>query len=134
MAIEEFYARSESDVVVFTLRTITFSASLVKKFKLDCYDYARIGIDSELRRIYFSFQERPAPELLKFYRQEGRSMRKMIAIGQLYSEYEWLKPLKTEKDRSKKQFILEEVDSKQENIYPKYKIFYHNWIFMVHRT
>lgn len=57
--IEEYYARSESDAVTFSFRTIAFSASLVKKHGLDVFDYARVGIDSELRRIYFSFQKDP---------------------------------------------------------------------------
>ena len=50
MPIEEFYARSESDVVTFTRGAIHFSASLVKNKGLAEFEYARIGIDPELRR------------------------------------------------------------------------------------
>jgi hypothetical protein len=69
MSIEDFYARSESDVVTFGKTQINFSASLVKKEGLLDFEYARIGVDPELRRIYFSFQKDAAPGLLKFYRQ-----------------------------------------------------------------
>ena len=66
MPIEEFYARSESDVVTFTKAAIHFSASLVNNKGLAKLEGVRIGIDSELRRIYFAFQEDSAPGLLKF--------------------------------------------------------------------
>ena len=121
--IEEYYARSESDAVTFSFRTIAFSTSLVKKHGLDGFDYARVGIDSELRRIYFSFQKDPAPGLSRLYSQTGRSKRRMIAIGQLYTQYDWLKKIRDEKVRAKKQFILEEVDPNNQSIYPKYKFF-----------
>lgn len=67
--IDEYYARSESDAVTFSFRTIAFSVSLVKKYSLDSFDYVRAGVDSELRRLYFSFQKDPAPGLFKFYSQ-----------------------------------------------------------------
>jgi hypothetical protein len=123
MAIEEFYSRSEHEVVSFDLKNINFSVSLVEKYGLEDLDYARIGIDPELHRIYFSFQKDPAPGLSKFYRQTDRSKRRMIAVGQLYSKYDWIKAIKTEKERAKRQFVLEQVDPSQEDIYPKYKFF-----------
>jgi len=123
MPIEPFYARSESDVVTFTKTQLHFSASLVEKKGLAEFEYARIGVDSELRRIYFAFQEDAAPGLLKFYRQTGRSSRKMMAIGALYSEYDWIATLKMEREKAKKQFILEEVSPDQVDIYPEYKFF-----------
>lgn len=120
--IEEYYARSESDAVTFSFRAIAFSASLVKKHGLDGFDYIRVGIDSELRRLYFSFQKDPAPGLSRFSSQK-RSKRKMIAIGQLYTKYDWLNKIRDEKVKAKKQFILEEVDPNNQSIYPKYKFF-----------
>ena len=123
MPIEEFYARSQSEVVTFTLRSIHFSASLVKEKGLGEMAYARIGVDPELRRIYFAFQKGPAPGLLRFYRQSGRSARKMLAIGALYSKYDWIGVLKKEEARAKKQFVLEEVGPNQMDIYPQYKYF-----------
>ena len=69
MPIIDFYARSESDVVTFSKTQINFSASLVEKIKLlDC-DFARIGVDPELRRIYFAFQKDAGPGLQKLFRQ-----------------------------------------------------------------
>jgi hypothetical protein len=123
MPIEDFYARSEADVVTFSRNQVHFSASLVKSYGLDQYEYIRIGIDSEMRRIYFSFQKESGPGVAKFYRQTGRSNRKMFAAGGLYSKYDWLAALKQEKDKGKKQFILEEVNHEQNDIYPKYKFF-----------
>ena len=123
MAIEAFYSRSETDVVTFGFRTIDFSTSLVDKYNLENYDYARIGVDYELHRIYFSFQKEQAPGLSKFYPQTGRSKRRMISAGKLYSAYDWIGVLKDEKNIEKKQFVLEEVDPNNEEIYPKYKFF-----------
>lgn len=123
MAIEDFYARSESDVVTFTKKQIHFSTSLVKAYKLDQYDYVRIGVDSELRRIYFAFQREQKPGAAKFYRQAGRSNRKMFAAGGLYSKYDWIEVLKKEKEQKKRQFILEEVSHEQNDKYQKYKYF-----------
>jgi hypothetical protein len=123
MPIEEFYARSETDVVTFTFRSLQFSASLVKEKKLAEFNYARVGVDSELRRIYIGFEREPAPGLAKFYKQTDRSARKMIAVGGLYSKYDWIGALKTEKDKAKKQFLLEEVTPDQTEIYQRYQYF-----------
>jgi hypothetical protein len=123
MPIEEFYGRPESDIVTFTEKSLHFSASLVKNKGLSEFEYARIGVDPELRRIYLAFQKDPAPGLPRFYQQSSRSKRKMIAIGRLYSKYDWIGVLKTEKDRAKKQFVLEDVDPEQTDIYPKFKYF-----------
>lgn len=123
MVIEEFYARSESDVVTFDKGQIHFSASLVEKYRLTEYEYARVGVDQELRRIYFAFQKEAAPGLLKFFRQTNRSKRKMFAAGALYAKYDWIASIKLEKERAKKQFLLEEVDPADETIYPQYKFF-----------
>ena len=122
MPIEEFYARSESDVVTFTLRALQFSASLVKNKGLEKFEYARIGIDPELRRIYFGFQEDPAPGLARFYSLR-KSARKAVAVGGLYSEYDWIGALKKEKVRAKKQSVLKEVDPNQIDINLKYKYY-----------
>ena len=123
MPIEDFYARSESDVVTFDKVQIHFSASLVEKRQLLEYEYARIGVDPELRRIYFAFQKEAAPGLLKFYRQAGRSKRKMLAAGALYAQYDWIAAIKNQEDKAKKQFILENLDPGDSKVYPKYKYF-----------
>jgi hypothetical protein len=122
MPIEEFYSRSESDVVTFTMRALQFSASLVKNRELAGFEYARIGVDPELRRVYFGFQEDPAPGLARFYSLRN-SARKAIAVGGLYSKYDWIGVLSKEKVRAKKQFVLEEIDTSATDIFPKYKYF-----------
>jgi hypothetical protein len=122
MPIVDFYARSESDVVTFDKTQISFSASLVDNLQLLEYDYARIGIDPELRRIYFAFQKEAEPGLLKFYRQAGKSKRKMLAAGKLYADYDWIAAIKDHENKAKKQFILEAVDPADSN-YPKYKYY-----------
>jgi len=123
MPIEDYYARSETDVVTFSKTQVHFSSSLVESHGLDQYDYIRVGIDSELRRVYFAFQKESGPGVGKFYGQTGRSNRKMFAAGGLYSKYDWIGALKHEKDQGKKQFILEKVNQDQTDIYPKYKFF-----------
>lgn len=123
MSIEDFYARSESDVVMFGKTQINFSASLVKKEGLLDFEYARVGVDTELRRIYFAFQKDAAPGLLKFYRQTGRSKRKMVASGALYAKYDWIGAIGKERDNAKRQFLLEVVDPNDSEIYPTYKYF-----------
>jgi hypothetical protein len=123
MPIEDFYARSESDVVTFTKTQINFSASLVeKKHLLDC-DYARIGVDPELRRIYFAFQKEAGPGLQKLFRQSGRSKRKMMAAKFLYAKYDWIAAVKDQENMAKKQFVLEDLDPSDSDVYPKYKYF-----------
>ena len=122
MPIEEFYARSETDIVTFTKKQIQFSSSLIKAHGLSDYGYVRIGIDSELRRIYFSFQKEGGPGLLRFY-QARNGRRKMFAAGKLYSKYDWLGALRSERDTAKKQFVLEKVADDENNIYPTYKFF-----------
>lgn len=123
MTIEDYYARSETDLITFSRSQVHFSSSLVKSFGLEQFDYIRIGVDSELRRIYFSFQKDSGPGVAKFYSQNGRSNRKMFAAGGLYSKYDWIREIKFEKDQAKKQFILEKVSQDQSDIYPKYKFF-----------
>jgi hypothetical protein len=123
MPIEEFHARSESDVVTFDKVQMAFSSSLVKKHKLMDYDYVRVGVDPEFRRVYLSFQKEGGPGTLKFFQQTGRSNRKMFAVGGLYAKYDWIRVLKTERDQSKKQFVLEEVLPDQVDIYPIYRFF-----------
>ena len=123
MAIQEFYARSESKIVTFDKTQIHFSASLVEKYNLLEYEYARIGIDDELRRVYFAFQTDAAPGILKFFRQTKRSKRKMLAAGALYAKFDWLAEIKTRTDKAKKQFLLEVVDPNDQDIYPQYKYF-----------
>jgi hypothetical protein len=122
MAIEEFYARSEADVVTFSNGKLRFSASLVKKIDLNNFQYTRIGVDTELRRIYFAFQSEAAPGLPKLYaaKKEGR---KFVAVGKLSSKYDWIDSVFKQKDPAKKQFVLEEVDPTKKEIYPKYKFF-----------
>ncbi len=122
MAIEEFYARSVGDVVTFSGGKLRFSASLGKKLGLDGFSYARIGVDTELRRIYFAFQSESMPGLAKLYTQK-RSALKYVAVGTLASKYDWIETVFKQKDQAKKQFVLEEVDSARIEIYPKYKFF-----------
>ncbi len=123
MAIEDFYARSESDVLMFGKTQINFSASLVEKEGLLDFEYARVGVDPELRRIYFAFQKDAAPGLMKFYRQTGRSKRKMVASGALYAKYDWIGAIGKERDKAKRQFLLEDVEPTDSDIYPTYKYF-----------
>ena len=122
MPIEEFYARSESDAVTFAKTQIHFSASLVTKKNLLDYEYVRIGVDTELRKIYFAFQKEASPGLLKFYKQTERSKRKMVAAGKLYAKYDWIGAIR-EKEPAKKHFILDDVDQNDSEHYPKYKYF-----------
>ncbi len=123
MPIEDFYARSETDVVTFAKTQLHFSASLVEKHNLLEYDYARMGFDSELRRIYFAFQENGGPGILRFFRQTGKSKRKMIAMGFAYASYDWVAAVRDKKENAKRQFELEVVDPQDTEIYPKYKYF-----------
>jgi hypothetical protein len=95
---------------------------MVDNLKLLEYEYARIGIDPELRRIYFAFQKEAMPGLLKFYRQEGKSKRKMLAAGKLYADYDWIAAIKDNDSKARKQFILEAVDTNDPN-YTKYKYY-----------
>ncbi len=121
--IEDFYSRAQSEVVTFSKTTVSFSVSLVEKYDLENMEYARVGVDEELRRIYFAFQENNAPGLPRFYRQTDRSKRKFVAIGELYRKYDWLDDVRKQTDKAKRQFILEDVDPAEEAIYPKYKYF-----------
>ncbi len=121
--IEDFYSRAQSEVVTFSKTTVSFSVSLVEKYNLDGMEYARVGIDEELRRIYFAFQEKNAPGLPRFYSQTDRSKRKFVAVGELYRKYDWLDDIRKQTDKAKRQFILEEVAHDDEAIYPKYKYF-----------
>ncbi|MBW1780996.1 MAG: hypothetical protein JRL30_09685 [Deltaproteobacteria bacterium] len=121
--IEDFYSRSQSEIVTFSKTTVSFSVSLVERYGLEDLGYARIGVDEELRRIYFAFQKDPAPGLPRFYSQSERSKRKFVAIGELYKKYDWLDDIRKETDKAKRQFILEEVDHNDDAIYPKYKYF-----------
>jgi len=122
MPIEDYYAKSESANVTFAKTQLYFSAALVKKYDLLKYQHVRIGIDSELRRIYFAFQENGGPGIAKFFGKD-KSLIKNISIGTIYSKYDWLTPLKKEKDPAKRQFELEVMDPLDTEIYPKYKYF-----------
>lgn len=123
MVIEAFYARSETDVITFSRdRKLRFSASLVVKFGLGEFQYARIGTDPELRRVYFAFQSEPSPGLPKFYGAQNSRV-KIIAAGGLASRYDWIDAVFKEKEQTKRQFFLEEVDPQDEEIFPKYKYF-----------
>jgi len=83
MGIQEFYARSEADVVTFQKGgKLRFSASLVKRLGLDTYQFARIGVDSELRRLYFSFQSAALPGFPRLYQIKNATAR-FIAVGRL---------------------------------------------------
>lgn len=124
MPIEDYYSKSESANVTFGPKQLRFSAALVKKYDLSNYKHARIGIDSELRRIYFAFQESGGPGIAKFWgRTEKKSGSKNIAMGSIYSDYDWLAPMQKEKDSAKRQFELEVIDPLDTEIYPKYKYF-----------
>lgn len=122
MPIEEFYARSETDVVTFSKYQVFFSSSLVKAHRLKDFDYVRIGTDSELRRIYFGFQKAQAPGLAKFF-ASGRSNRKSLAAGKLYATFDWIAEVVRQKNRAKKQFLLEEVGADHAEVYSKYQFF-----------
>ena len=107
MAIEEFYARSETDAVTFSRdRKLRFSASLVKRLSLETYQYVLIGVDAELRRLYFSFRSDAVPGLLKLYRIK-KSAGRFVAVGKLASQCGWLADVCKEKSAAKKQFVAE---------------------------
>jgi len=116
MAIEEFYARSETDAVTFSKdRKLRFSASLVKRLSLATYQYVLIGVDDELRRLYFAFRPAALPGLLKLYNIKETAGR-YVAVGKLASEYSWIADVCKEK-AAKKQFVAENSTD------PKYKFF-----------
>ncbi len=123
MAIEQFYGRPETDVVTLTRAQLSFSASLVRKLELLKSQYVRIGVDPELRRIYFSFQKDPGLGLLKVFQAKGKSSNRHISTGRLYAQYDWIGRLKDEKELEKRQFLLEDVDPSQDDIYPEWKYF-----------
>ena len=123
MPIQEVHLRGQTHVVTFTSHDLQFSASLVEEKNLDVYHYVRLGVDEELYRLYIGFAKKSAPGLAKFYSQSGRSSRMMIAVGKLYSQFKWIGHLKTEKDKTKRQFELEDVDPKQKDIYEKYQFY-----------
>jgi hypothetical protein len=117
MPIEEFYARTEADAVTFSRdRKLRFSASLVKRLSLDAYQAVLIGVDAELRRLYFSFLSHTVPGLLKLYKIKETTGR-FVAIGKLASQYDWIAAICKEKSAAKKQFRAEN------SLDPKYKFF-----------
>jgi hypothetical protein len=116
MAIEEFYARSETDAVTFSKdRKLRFSASLVKRLGLETQQYVLIGVDAELRRLYFAFRPDALPGLLKLYKIKKTGGR-LVAVGKLASQYGWIADVCKEK-AAKKQFLAENSTD------PKYKFF-----------
>ncbi len=122
MAIEEFHSRSESRAVTYyTNRQFSFSVALVTEKGLDAFEYARLGVDSEYRRVYFAFHKTPAPGLVKFYKSDGHK-RRMMAIGTLCSRYDWLDALRGMKDQADRQFVLEEVDPNND-VYAKFQYY-----------
>src|SRR5712692_9322523 len=103
MAIEEFYAGSETDAVTFSKdRKLRFSASLVKRLSLETYQFVLIGVDAELRRLYFSFRSDSLPGLLKLYKIKKIAGR-FVAVGKLASQYGWIADVCKEKSAAKKQ-------------------------------
>ena len=123
MPIKEVYIRGKSNIVTFTTHDLQFSSSLVEEKGLMKFDYARLGVDEELHRIYIGFEKKSSPGMGKFYSQKGRSPRKMIAIGELYKNYGWIAILKNVKEKGKRQFELQEVDRKKKDIYQKFQYF-----------
>ena len=123
MAIKEIHIRGKTNIVTFTTHDLQFSSSLVEEKKLRDYGYARLGVDAEERRIYIGFEETGAPGLGRFYSQKGRSPRKMIAVGQLYNSYDWIKFLKDTTDKAARQFELHDVDENQTDIYKKFQFY-----------
>jgi hypothetical protein len=123
MPIQEVHMRGKANIVTFTTHDLQFSSSLVAEKGLDKYEYARLGVDDELHRIYIGFEKKQAPGLGKFYTQSGRSSRKMIAIGQLYSNFDWIKVLKGKKDKAERQFELKEVNRKDTDTYKMYQYY-----------
>ena len=116
MAIEEFYARSETDAVTFSKdRKLRFSASLVERLGLGTYQYVLIGVDDELRRLYFAFHPDSLPGLLKLYTIKKTAGR-FVAVGKLAKEYKWVGDVCKE-TAAKKQFVAENSAD------PKYKFF-----------
>lgn len=123
MPIKEIFIGGQLNVVTFTTHDLQFSSSLVEQKGLQKFEYARLGVDQQLHRVYIGFERKPAPGLGKFYSQRGRSPRKMIAVGQLYRQFDWIRVLKHEKDKGKRQFELEEVPRKQTDTYSKFQFF-----------
>jgi hypothetical protein len=123
MAIQEVYVRGQANMVTFTTHDLQFSSSLVKEKELEKFEYARLGVDEELRRVYIGFEQNPEPGLGKFYAQKGRSPRKMISVAQLYKKFDWIKVIGNTKDKTKRQFELQEVDRKDAGVYSKYQYF-----------
>lgn len=126
MPIEEFYARSETPVVVFTQRTIQFSASLVEERNLAGHNYVRIAVDEELRRIYFGFEEQSdkgttPPGCQKFYSAK-KSKRRMFAAGKLYSDHTWIKDAR-HRDIAKRRFELRDVDKADADLHSRYQYY-----------
>jgi len=123
MPIERYYGKAETALVTLGEKQLHFAASLVGERGLGKFNYVQIGVDPELRRIYFAFFEKPTPGSSKFFKQSNRSMRRMIAVGGLYAKYAWFDALRRRKEKGKRQFVLEEVTPDETDAYPTYQYF-----------
>lgn len=122
MPIEDFHPRPEpSDAVYFTENWMVFPGSLLRREKLEGYEYVRLGVDAVEKRIYFAFEFEPVPDALPFYPHIERALSRVVPAAELLTAYPWIRASGTES--AKALFPLHRVDPAAMSVYRKYQYY-----------
>ena len=122
MTIEDFQpVTSPSDEIYLAETTIIFPALCVKHKQLEGYEYVRLGVDPDLRRIYFAFEFEPGLNLVRFTNQTERDLIKVIPALDLYAAFAWIGKVAERPDLNRRRFTFSDVDPADITVYRKYR-------------
>jgi hypothetical protein len=98
--------------VKFYKRHITFEEKLLETFDLDQCEHLELGVDIDLKRVYFKFMTDASQNSLELHqRHEGKGDRSINA-RLLYGRYEWLASIPENKANPCKRFLMREVQDR----------------------